>query len=102
MEYKVVNGTSYHLETPKEVIDVLEACMKSRIRIVIDYGNVKTGESWGEVHDVMGYIGRSTGNVKIPILVYNTRSTGGGGILDHCILSIKESKGKKVLYQLKK
>ena len=71
----------------------------NKTRIVLDYGDVETGESWGEVYDVTGTIGRSTGQLPIPILVYNKRSYGGGSILDHCIISIKESKGAKILYQ---
>ena len=99
-KYKEVNGTSYHIETPDRVIDVLERVKANGTRIVIDYGDVKTGASWGEVHDVTGTIGRSTGFVKIPILLHNSRSTGGLGILDHCILGIRESAGKRVLYSL--
>ena len=46
-----------------------------------------------------GYIGRSTGSQKIPLLIYNTRSMGGDHILDHCIVKIATAVGKHVLYQ---
>lgn len=100
-KYKEVNGTSYNSETPIELVNVLESCRTKRTRIVVDYGNTNTGESWNEVFGTMGYVGRSTGNIKIPLLVYNSKSLGGSAILDSCILSVKESRGKKILYQLK-
>lgn len=94
-------GTFYHEETPYEVVEVLEQARKNRTRLTLDYGDVKTVKSWGEVHDIHGYIGRSNGQIKIPLLVHNTRSLGGGAILDHCIIGIYTSKGKKPLYTLK-
>lgn len=97
--YKVVNGTSYDARTNDEVIRILEICRENKCRIVLDYGDVQTGKSWGETNDITGYVGRSTGNVRIPILVYNKRSTGGGGILDHCIVRILTSIGKCELYR---
>lgn len=97
-KYKQVNGTFYHVETNDEVIRVLENCRESRTRIVLDYGDTKTGNSWNEVYDVTGRVGRSGGVVKIPILVHNSRSMGGGAIFDHCIIGIKESKGGRVMY----
>jgi hypothetical protein len=99
--YNEVNGTSYHIETPKEVIDVLESARENRTRIIVDFGDVKTGKSWNESFDIAGYVGRSTGTSKIPLLVHNARSMGGGGLLDHCIVKIVTSKGKRVLYQHK-
>lgn len=100
-KYKVVNGTAYHIETSDEVIRVLENCRNNGTRIVLDYGDVKTGRSWGEVNDITGRIGRSMGDFKIPILLHNKNSIGGGGILDHCIIGIKTSKGKIPLYKYK-
>lgn len=97
-KYKEINGTSYHIETSNEVIEVLETCKANKTRIVLDYGDIKTGVSWGEVYDITGTLGRSTGSVKIPILLHNSRSIGGGAILDQCIIGIKESKGGKILY----
>jgi len=97
--YKDFNGTSYDSSTSQEVINVLERCRQNKTRVKLDYGKVETGESWGEIHDITGYIGRSNGSIKIPLLIYNKRSWGGGGILDNCIIQIKESKGGKVLYQ---
>ena len=99
-KYKVVNGTSYDDRTPDEVIKILEKSRLDKIRIVLDYGDTKTGKSWNEQFDVTGTIGRSTGNIKIPILIHNSRSIGGGAILDHCIIGIKTSKGKNVLYSM--
>ena len=55
--------------------------------------------AWNEEHDIFGYVGRSTGENKIPLLVANFRSYGGGALLDHCIIKIRESKGNRVLYQ---
>lgn len=97
-QYKVVDGTSYPVNTPDRVVDVLERCRRLNIRITVDYGDTDTGRSWNELFDVTGYVGRTTG-IKSPILVYNKRSRGGGLILCDCIIKIVTSKGKTVLYQ---
>jgi len=88
--------------TPKELANKIVSLMETRTRIILDYGNVETNESWGETYDVTGYIGLSGGayNLKYPILVYNSRSSGGGSILTGSIIKITASKGKKVLYSL--
>jgi len=99
-EYKVINGTSYDVRTSDKVINILERCRMNNTRIVLDYGDTKTGKSWNEVYDVTGRLGRSAGNVKVPILLHNTRSIGGVAILDYCIIGIKESRGGRVLYRL--
>ncbi len=100
--YKVCNGTFYSAGTNDSVIEVLERCRVERIRIVVDYGDVTTGKSWGERYGVKGYIGRTTGDIKSPILVYNARSLGGGLILSECILSIKTTRLGVLLYSLAK
>lgn len=98
---KDINGTEYDAKTPDRVISILERYRqnKSLGRIELDYGDTETGRSWGEVYDITGYVGRSTGKYKVPLLIYNSRSIGGGSILDHCIIRIREARGKKVLYQ---
>ncbi len=102
--YKIVNGTSYHTDTPDDVVRVLEDARKSRTRLHISLGETnnsrgKVGRDWLEEFDTHGYIGRSIGPVKVPLLLANRRSIGGGAILDHCIVRIRESAGGQVLYQ---
>jgi hypothetical protein len=96
-EYKVINGTYYDPKTPDEVIKVLEHARQNHTRIRLYYGDTETGRSWLEEYDVEGHVGRSMGPIKIPILLHNARSIGGGGILTHCIVKIIVS--SKVLYQ---
>jgi hypothetical protein len=84
-----MNGTTYDERTPRAVIDVLERARAEHLRVRIHYGDQGSGQDWGDVYDVAGYIGRSTGPVKIPLLIANSRSTGGGAILDHCIVRIR-------------
>jgi hypothetical protein len=98
-EYNVVNGTSYHVESPAAVIEVLERARQSRTRIHVSYGDTSTGNDWLEEFDVSGHVGWSMGPVKVPLLVANRRSLGGGAILDHCIVRIRESAGGRILYQ---
>lgn len=101
-QYQVVNGTFYNKATPKEVIDILEESQVNETRLLFDFGDVKTGKSWGETCDIRGRVGRSTGDIKIPLLIATCRSLGGGALLDDCIVKISLSKGGKVLYNINK
>ena len=99
MKDELDNGTYYNTETPDSMIALLEKLRLSQTRVRFHWGDTKTGKDWGDIHDVRGRIGRSTGIIKIPILLYNRRSIGGTGILTHCIVKIVTTKGKEVLYQ---
>jgi hypothetical protein len=103
--YKIVNGTSYDERTPDEVIRVLENARLNRTRLHVSLGETdndrgQLGRDWLEENSVFGFISRSTGSIKIPLLVHNKRSLGGFGLLDHCIVRIRLSAGSgRVLYQ---
>ena len=100
--FQIVNGTSYHEKTPDAVIRVMENARQNRTRLHVSLGftdGSETGKDWLEENDVYGYIGRSTGPIKVPLLIPNRRSLGGGAILDHCIVRIRQSAGGRVLYQ---
>lgn len=101
-KYLVVNGTSYDERTPADVIRVLENARANRTRLHISFGETagtNLGLDWLEEFESYGYVGRSMGPIKVPLLIANSRSLGGGAILDHCIVRIRESSGGRVLYQ---
>ena len=97
--YQVVDGTFYDLRTPHEVINVLEDARLNRTRLHVSLGDSESGRDWIEENMVHGVIGRSTGSIKIPLLIHNRRSLGGPGLLDHCIVRIRTSAGGRVLWQ---
>ena len=81
---------AYHVETSAKVIEVMERARKNKERVKLYYGDAATGKDWNQEHDTTGKIGLSRGrDARYPILVYNSRSYGGGSILDHCIVKIK-------------
>ena len=97
--YQERNGTSYNVKTADSMVGLLEAIRLEHARVRFHWGDTTTGQDWGDVYDVCGTISRSTGPIKIPILIHNRRSLGGGAILDHCIVKITTTRGKQVLYQ---
>lgn len=101
-KYILVNGISYNDNTNSKVIEILEICRKNKTRIVIDYGNVDSGESWNETYDIQGSVGNSSGGIKVPLLIKTNRSIGGGEIMTDCIIGIKTSIGKIPLYTWEK
>jgi hypothetical protein len=92
-KYKTVNNTSYNIRTPDELCKKLEYVRQNCIRVRFFLGDTETGKMWADEYDTIGSISRSTGSVKIPILIKTERSTGGVGILDHCILRVDTSPG---------
>jgi len=98
-QYKVVNGTSYDVRTSDKVIELLENCRIRGIRIRFFYG--AEGRCWNDEFDTIGTIGRSTGINKIPLLIKNSLSSGGGAILDHCIVRIDAKAGKRIMTMYK-
>lgn len=101
LKYAEITGTHYKNETPVTVCDILEESRISLHRIKIHYGNVETGEAWGDV--VTCHVGRSTGIIKIPLEIQNMHSLGGGAILDNCIVKIEHANkknGTRPLYDI--
>lgn len=97
--YRIVNGTAYSAgmtmkdgtedtrATPDEIVAILEKYRDRETEVRVFYGDALTGRSWLGENDIVGTIGRSTGRIKIPLLV-PTAGHGGPGLLDHCIVRI--------------
>jgi len=96
---KLPNGTHYTENTNDDMIKLLEDIRENATRCRFHWGDTETGRDWGDDCDVKGRIGRSTGSIKIPLLVYNSRSFGGGALLTDCIVKIVTTKGGKELYK---
>lgn len=93
------SGTCYQQQTSDQVIRLLEKLQNSGTEVRIYYGDTQTGQSCHDEFDVIGRIGRSTGSIKIPLLVPKGDYCGSG-LLDHSIIRIDSREG--TLYQHKK
>lgn len=90
--YKVNQEMWFNPLTPDRVILLLIQAQQNNTRLKLTYGDILTGKEWGDVES--GTIGRSTGSIKIPLLIKTKRSLGGGGILTHCIVKIEYTNKK--------
>jgi hypothetical protein len=89
--------TWYTPGTPTAVIRVLDEARRTDRRLIISLGDSETGRAWGDVS--RGRIGRSTGTMKVPLLIPRSDSSGGEAILVDCIVRIQDSKSKQDLYR---
>ncbi len=87
-KYKVVNGTWYHINTLDDVISWLETFRERNQRIRVTYGTVIDGQV-NETHKRVGYVGRSLGPVKVPLIAYNDRAWGGEMISSEQVVKIE-------------
>ena len=90
---------NFDQNTDENVQRVLTAAYHNKNRIRIVYGEHNTNTDWLEEHDVIGTVGRSTGNKPCALLISNSRSMGGSAILTNCIVKIVDVKTKRVLWQ---
>lgn len=82
-------NTHFHPETIEPVRRAIQCAIDTRARVRLWQGDTKTGKAWPEEFDTIGTISRSCGMQRIPILLANSRSMGGPGLLDHCIIGIR-------------
>jgi hypothetical protein len=78
--------------------EFLTSCIGDDKRYRLMLGDPKTSQHWYEEHDVMGYIGRTTGTLKILLLIPTKRSSGGPAILTQNVLRVIEVRTKKVVW----
>jgi hypothetical protein len=87
-EVREPSGTFYRDSTPRAVIDALEVARMRGQRVRLFLGNRETGQDWCEENDVTGYIGRSTGPIRVALLLPKRTSRGGGAILVDSIVRL--------------
>lgn len=97
--YHYENNEGWKYKENEKLWQVLSSLVQSGRRVRIWYGDTETGRSWNEEYAVTGTIGRSTGEINIPLLINNSRSYGGGALLDDCIIRIDDIKQKRTLYK---
>lgn len=88
-KYYVVDGTSFAEGTPVNVAKLLAEAIRKCSRVRVFYGDRKTGKDWHDVYDAVGRVGRSTGPIKIPLLIKTRRSIGGGAIMTDAIVRLQ-------------
>ena len=91
-------STYFDPGTQSEAARVLEAARKRGRKLRLILGDTSTGEPWLEEHDVVGRIGRSTGSLKVPLLI-EAGQCGGSAILCACILALIDWDSGDVLYR---
>ena len=103
-KYKVLDNTYFHLDTPDNLCALICELISKRSKVKIFLGDPKTGENWNEEHDTIGTIGKSTGRIKIPLLVPS--AYGGTALMTDNIVEIYTLKDRhntrKCLYKCDK
>ena len=109
-------NTWYRAGTPKKVAAILEAarCSYSDNRdggtiLRLFYGDPETGKDWAEEHDCVGFIGRSMGPMRVPLIMEPllddvrdiTSSNCGGSINTVNVLRIIDVRRAEEVYRAK-
>jgi len=69
-------------------MELLDMARRMNYFVWMRLGDHETGRDWMDDCDVTGFVSRSMGPIKIPILLATRRSSGGGSILDSCIVKL--------------
>lgn len=86
-----MNGTHYSSEAPDGLITTLESLRNMQVRCVFKY-------TCGQI--VRGRLGRSTGNVAIPLVIKTSRSMGGEALDEKNLVEIRAAeRGKGVIWR---
>ena len=92
-------GTYFEPGTPEAVKRILESFRQSGRKLRLFLGDTTTGRDWLSEQDVLGYIGRSGGALKVPLLLDRSYSSGGGALLTANIVRIVSTDSRRDVYR---
>lgn len=95
---KLSQLTYFDPGTDPKVARVLETCRRDRRMLRLMQGDTATGQCWLSECDVVGHIGRSSGMLKVPLLI-EPGANGGAAILTNCLLRLIDWKTGRDLYR---
>lgn len=84
---KLTQQTYFDPGTDPKAARVLERCRRDGRTLRLVLGDTATGQCWLDEHDVVGRIARSTGMLKVPLLI-EPGADGGAAILTNCLLRL--------------
>lgn len=84
--------------TDPKAARALETCRRDGRMVRLILGDTGTGRCWLDEHDVVGRIGRSTGTLKVPLLI-EPGADGGVAVLTSCLLRLIDWKSGRDLYR---
>ena len=93
--------TWFESNTPRKVRTIIENYRESRQFIRVFYGDPETGRDWMEEFGTTGIIGRSTGAMKVPLLLANNDDDGSSAMLVNNIVRLVDVASGLELYSVK-
>ncbi|MFQ5570372.1 MAG: hypothetical protein ACE5G0_11895 [Rhodothermales bacterium] len=93
--YQIYRDIYYHQTTPEDLVRLLDQLREKYTHVRIHYGDLETGE---ETSLSDGYVSRSSGSPRIPLLV-QLGEDDSAIVLDHRILQIDDLDHDLVLYR---
>lgn len=97
---KEENETEVYTQVDNCLMATLSECYRQKRRVRLWYGDRKSGESYFEDFETTGRIGRSCGDFKIPLVIANSRSWGGGALLVGSLIRVDDIKARKTLWKV--
>ncbi len=98
----ITSETYFPEGTPEDLKKVIEEARLSHERVRLVYASrepATLGRVLLEEYDVLGYIGRSTGREKIPLLLPRRSSSGGGAILLQLLGAVMRTRDSAFLWK---
>lgn len=95
---RLTQQTYFDPGTDPKAARALESCRREGRKVRLVLGDTATGRCWLNEHDMVGRIGRSTGTMKVPLLV-ELGEDGGVAILTDCLLRLIDWKSGRDLYR---
>jgi hypothetical protein len=88
----IIDGTTYDDSVPESLARALEHHRRMErgtgSRLLFVYAGFS----------VRGYVGRSTGSVKVPLVVHNRRSRGGDLLSPERLVEVRKSRGDAAVW----